>query len=176
MSTEHYPGYEIPNGEHLFRFFNPQIIPPGQTSIPLAIFNDTELSCDWEYYRSNPFDSFHIEEGCSRVIQITVCDEIKNIRNPLRIGEIVEAWHQNIIYNPVSKEQDEKHGENLAHSLIVGKKKGPVQKALQEHSKEVFKEDFVDIDLSLKHKNKDDNIGLMILKKIGQLIVRCIKH
>ncbi len=142
MSIQHCPGCEIPNGEHLFRYCNPRIFPDDQTDIPTAIYIDEELSCDWEFYMKNPFTSFHISEGCTKVIEITVCDEIKNIRNPKRTGQIVPDWKQDIIYDPISEEQDTRHGANIAHTLIKGKKKAAVCNSLKEHSREVFREDY----------------------------------
>ena len=178
MNIKHCPGSKIPEGEHLFRYFNPIIIPEGQIDIPVAIFKDKELSCDWEYYKKNPFSSFHIEEGCSRVIQITVCEEIINIRNPRGKGEIVEAWHQDIIYSPISQEQDEKHGENPAHSLIIGKKRDVVCNALKEHSKEVFESDFVNKEILFLKKetiNKQIKKIIMPLKQLTIAFFQSIK-
>lgn len=71
-------GDEIPNGEFLFRYCHPKAFPIGQTEIPSGIFNDEELSCDWEKIRKDPLTSYHIKEGLSVVIKIKVCDEIKN--------------------------------------------------------------------------------------------------
>ena len=79
-------GDEIPNGEFLFRYCHPNAFPIDQTEVPFGIFNDEELSCDWEKIRKAPSTSYHIDEGLSVIIKITVCDEIKNIRNPKRSG------------------------------------------------------------------------------------------
>ena len=134
MESRLSPGDEIPNGEFLFRYCSPMVFPEGQEDIPISIFNDLELSCDWEYYMKNPSSSFHISEGLSVVIKISVCQEIKDIENPKRSGQIVKDWHQDIIYSPIAENADEKHGANEAHSLIKGRKKAPVTQALSNHS------------------------------------------
>lgn len=127
-------GDEIPNGEFLFRYCHPRAFPIDQVEIPVGIFQDEELSCDWEKIRTDPLTSYHIGEGLSIVIKIAVCDEIKNIKNPKRTGQIVADWHQDIIYAPVSEQEDPKHGANDAHCLIKGRKKAAVCKALSENS------------------------------------------
>jgi hypothetical protein len=55
---------------------NPGVFPEGQAEIPLNVFIDAELSCDWERYQQDPFSSFHVLEGKTCVIKITVCDDI----------------------------------------------------------------------------------------------------
>lgn len=62
---------EIPDGEILYRYCSPDIFPDGQEEIPASIFNDKELSCDWEQYQKNPLNSYHIAEGKRCVIQKT---------------------------------------------------------------------------------------------------------
>lgn len=126
---------EIPNGETLFKYVYPDALPKDQDDIPVSLFNVTELSVDWERYREDPMTSFHVEEGKSIVIAITVSDDIKNPKNPKRKGEIVEAWKQEVIHDPVTAEQDPAHGENLAHSLIRGKKKGAVVDAIKDNAR-----------------------------------------
>lgn len=125
---------EIPDGEILYRYCNPQVFPKGQTDIPTSIFNDRELSCDWERYQKNPFSSFQIQEGKICVIQITVCDAIRNPTNPKRVGQVEPAWHQDIIHSPVTAEDDPVHGANQAHSLIRGSKKLPVVEAIRDNA------------------------------------------
>lgn len=125
---------EIPDGEILFKYVHPAALPEDQKEIPKSIFNIPDLSCDWEEYRADPYTSFHIDEGKTIVISITVCDEIKRPRNPKREGQLVEAWFQDVIHDPVSEEDDPKHGANPAHSLISGKKKGAVQEAIKDNS------------------------------------------
>lgn len=124
----------IPDGEILFKYIHPNALPEGQEEIPKSIFTIQELSCDWARYRPNPYTSFHIDEGKEIVISITACDEIRRPRNPKRKGELVEAWFQDIIHDPVSAEEDPAHGANEAHSLIKGKKKGAVQEAIKDNS------------------------------------------
>ena len=128
------PENEIPDGEILYRFCKPEALPIGQSEIPTSIFNDKKLSCDWKRYREDPKSSFHISEGKSIVISITVTDEIRNPRNPKRAGEVVHDWKQKIYHDPISVADDSKHGANTAHSLIEGKKKIAVQEALVHNS------------------------------------------
>ncbi len=124
----------ISDGEILFRYVNPDAFPCEQQEIPLGIFNDMELSCDWKKYRPDPNTSYHLSEGKTRIISITICEEIRNPRNPKRAGEIVDAWKQDIIHDPVTMNEDKKDKENPAHSLIRGRKRGAVQKAIASHS------------------------------------------
>lgn len=128
---------EIPNGEILFKYIYPKALPEGQDDIPVSIFNDPELSCDWERFRNDPYTSFHIEEGKTTIIAITVSDDIKYPKNPKRKGQIVDAWKQDIIHDPVSEEDDPRHGENFAHSLIKGRKKLAVKEAIKDNSKKI---------------------------------------
>lgn len=124
----------IPNDETLFRYAKPEAFPNGQQEIPVSIFTDTNLSCDWKKYRQDPSTSFHIEQGRSIVIAITVCEEIRNPRNPKNNGVIEEAWKQEIIHDPISQEDDPINVENYAHSLIRGKKKAGVTSAIRNNS------------------------------------------
>jgi hypothetical protein len=128
-------GTIIADGETLFRFAKKEAFPPGQNELPLSIFNDPELSCDWKKFRENPLTSFHLTEGKTIIIEITICDDIRNPKNPKRTGEVVKEWKQEIIYAPITAEQDLTHGANLAHSLIKGKKKSAVTDALRKNSK-----------------------------------------
>jgi hypothetical protein len=125
---------EIPDGEILYKYCKPQIFPKDQTEIPLSIFNDPEMSCDWERYQKNPSSSFHIREGKNCIIQITVCDAIRNPKNPKRVGKAEPAWHQEIIHSPVTAQDDPVHGANQAHSLIRGKKNLPVVEAIRDNA------------------------------------------
>lgn len=118
---------EIDNGERLYRYAKPTAFPHGQSEIPAIIFNDKELSCDWEEYQKNPETSFHIAQGREVIIQITVCEEIKNPTNPKRVGEPVLEWKQEIIHSP-SRSND-------SHSLIKGKKKSAVTTIIRDNSK-----------------------------------------
>ena len=93
------------------------------------------MSCDWERYRKDPLSSFHIREGKICVIQITVCDAIRNPANPKRVGQVVPAWHQDIVHDPVTAEDDPVHGANEAHSLIRGPKKIAVKEAIKDNAR-----------------------------------------
>ena len=132
-------GTIIPDDEILFKYAKKEAFPSGQEEIPSSIFNDSELSCDWRRFRNNPLTSFHIAEGKTVVIAINVCDDIRNPKNPKRTGQIVEDWKQEIIYAPVTTEEDPKHGANDAHSLIKGKKKSAVIDAIRKNSKLIHK-------------------------------------
>ena len=66
------------------------------------------------------------------MIEISVCDEIKNPRNPKRKGQVVPDWKQQVIYDPIV---DPVHGPNDAHSLIKGRKKMAVRNAIVANSK-----------------------------------------
>ncbi|MDR1149762.1 MAG: hypothetical protein LBK66_14145 [Spirochaetaceae bacterium] len=110
------------------------MLPEGQTEIPASIFDDREMSCDWERYQKNPFASYHIEEGKICVIQIIVCDAIRNPTNPKRVGQVVPDWRQDIIHSPVAEVDDTVHGANQAHSLIRGLKKLPVREAIRDNA------------------------------------------
>lgn len=127
---------EIPNGEILYRYCCPNAFPEGQFEIPVAIFRDNnkELSCDWHFFRPDPSTSYHVTEGKTRIIIISVCDAIRNPVNPSRSTQKIPEWHQEIIYNPVSAEDDLVHGSNIAHSLIIGLKKLPICEALALNS------------------------------------------
>jgi hypothetical protein len=127
-------GSEIPNGETLFRYCFPGAFPVGQKEIPISIFQDRELSCDWEKFRNDAKTSFHIGEGRNRVISVSVCDEIRNPTNPKRCGVRVPDWKQEIIYSPIFESQDPVHGGNLAHSLINGLKKAAICNAIAQYS------------------------------------------
>ncbi|MDR0574295.1 MAG: hypothetical protein LBG96_09755 [Tannerella sp.] len=110
------------------------MFPEGQTEIPTSIFDDREMSCDWERYQKNPFTSYHIAEGKICVIKIIVCNAIRNPRNPKRVGQVIPDWHQDIIHFPVSDTDDTVHGANQAHSLIRGLKKLPVREAIRDNA------------------------------------------
>ena len=125
---------EIPDGEILYRYCNPKMLPEGQNELPISIFDDREMSCDWERYQKDPYSSCHIQEGKICIIQITVCDAIRNPTNPKRVGQIVSDWHQDIIHSPVTAEDDPVHGANQAHSLIRGLKRMPVKEAIRDNA------------------------------------------
>lgn len=123
-------GDSIPDGEILYKYISPKALPPGQEELAPSIFSQKEMSCDWAKYQKTPDSSFHIEEGKTIIVSIEVCEEIRKPKNPKNKGAAEPAWEQEIIYDPITKEDDIVHGENISHSLIKGKKKGPVQEAI----------------------------------------------
>ena len=125
----------IPDNEILYRYAHPKAFIDGEENIPPSIFDDPELSCDWAKYQENPEKSYHIAEGKSRIIEILVCDDIRNPKNPKRTGQVVQEWQQDIIHKPVRAEDDPVHGENYSHSLIKGRKKQAVRDAIAKNSK-----------------------------------------
>lgn len=126
-------GDEIPDGEFLFRYINPDAIPRGQREVPEGIFNDRDLSCDWERIQKSPETSFHVGHGKTRIVIIEICDEVRNPRNPKQAQHAQPAWRQQIIYDPIENDPD--FGPNPAHSLIRGLKRLPIRVALATHSK-----------------------------------------
>lgn len=123
----------IPIGETLYRYANSNAFPDDQKELPLSIFNDKELSCDWEKYQKHPEKSYHVNTlGFDTIVKIRVCDEILNPRNPKRDGQVVDAWKQKVIHAPIYN--DPSVGDNYAHSLIQGKKRGPVQEVIRANS------------------------------------------
>lgn len=124
----------IKNGDILYRYADPQILPDGQTELPLSIFNDPKMSCDWMKYQESPECSPQVSHGRNMVISITVCDEIRNPRNPKRAGELVEAWSQEFLHDPVAEIKDDPFTPNESHSLVKGKKKGAVTTAIRSNA------------------------------------------
>jgi hypothetical protein len=118
----------IPNDHILYRYVKPEALPNGQSEIPPGISMDGELSCDWEDMMADkPEQSPHISLGKTVIVAITVCDEIRNPCNPKNSGKVEPSWTQQIIHKP---EED-----NIAHSLIAGKKKLPIVDAIARNSK-----------------------------------------
>ena len=126
---------EIPNGEILYRYAKPNLFPIGQEDIPAAVFNDAELSCDWAKFQASPECTFHFREGRTVIIEIEICDEIKNPSNPKNSDKLEVAWKQEVVHDPRKKEDDPVHGENHSHSLIIGSKKKGVTVAIKKKSK-----------------------------------------
>lgn len=124
----------IKDGEILYRYANPNILPEGQNELPLSIFNDPEMSCDWLKYQNAPELSPQVTYGRNMVISITICDDIRNPRNPKRAGEVVSAWAQQFVYDPVGDVPNDPFTPNESHSLIKGKKKSAVTTAIRNHS------------------------------------------
>jgi hypothetical protein len=125
---------EIANGEILYRYANPNVLPSGQSELPTAIFNDSELSCDWKALQPAPESSIHVIQGKNMVVGIHICDAIRNPKNPKSNGESVDAWKQNIVHNPLEEIQNDPYTPNQAHSLIQGKKKAAVVCAIRDNS------------------------------------------
>ena len=124
----------INDGETLYRYASPNILPEDQDELPLSIFNDPEMSCDWMKYQENPEASAQVAHGRNMVISITVCDEIRNPRNPKREGEVVSAWAQQFLHDPVVAVANDPFTPNESHSLIKGRKKGAVTTAIRRNS------------------------------------------
>ncbi|HHK8423454.1 TPA: hypothetical protein ACQYBJ_004502 [Vibrio parahaemolyticus] len=124
----------ITDGETLFRYADPKILPEGQNELPLSIFNDVEMSCDWEKYQKSPESSPHVSSGRSLLISIKVCEDIRIPKNPKRVGEAVAAWAQEIVYDPLSEVEGNKFTPNESHSLIKGKKKAAVTTAIRNNA------------------------------------------
>ncbi|WP_378014642.1 hypothetical protein [Aeromonas dhakensis] len=126
---------DIANGEFLFRYAKPEAFPDGQSEIPTTIFNDKELSCDWHHFQKKPEESFNIQHGRSVVIEITVCEEIKNPTNPKRSGELVPDWKQEVKHDPVPEIAGNQFTPNESHSLIKGKKRSAVTSIIRDNSR-----------------------------------------
>ena len=125
---------EILDGETLYRYARPDIFPEGQTEIPLSIFNDPELSCDWMKFQKTPELSPQVIHGKSIVIAISVCDAIRNPKNPKQEGQIISEWVQQFLHDPVPPIKDDPFTPNESHSLIKGRKKAAVTTAIRENS------------------------------------------
>lgn len=123
----------IPDGEILYKYLYPKAIPPRQTEIDPGVFSQKEMSCDWAKIQQTPEASFHIKEGKTIIASITVSEAIRHPRNPKNKGAIELAWRQHIIHDPISANEDPKNGANPSHSLIYGKKRGPVQAAIASY-------------------------------------------
>ena len=129
---------QICDGEILYRYAKPEAFPPGQEEIPTSIFNDKELSCDWEKLQANPELSLHVESGKSVIVAITVCDAIRNPVNPRRTNQMVDAWKQEIVHDPLAHDPSDNFTPNEAHALVKGLKKVAVTDALRQNSKVHF--------------------------------------
>lgn len=131
-------GDEIPDGEFLFLYVFPFPVPEGQlNSVPHGVFQnghgqrDTyNLSVDWKARRIDPATSFHIQEGKTWVVEISVCEGVRNPVNWSRPHNAAPepGWKQRAVYDPQTAEDDPAHGANEAHSLLMGSKKtGPAK-------------------------------------------------
>jgi hypothetical protein len=129
-------GEIIPDGEFLYRYVKPESFPDDQAEVPHGIFIDPNLSCDWAKFQKNPERSYHVREGKTWIVRITVCDEMRNPRNPARIRQEQPAWRQNIVHDPIAKGEDPFHPDiaNLSHSLVKGPKKNHITDAIARNS------------------------------------------
>lgn len=123
----------IEDGETLYRYANPNVFPQGQTELPISIFNDPEMSCDWQRMQAAPASSPHVANGRNMIVAIAVCDGIRNPTNPKRTAERVPDWKQDIVHDPLPHKVDA-FTPNPSHALIRGKKKGAVTSAIRDNS------------------------------------------
>jgi hypothetical protein len=126
---------DIADGETLYRYANPAAFPPGQEEVPVSIFNDPEMSCDWEKLQAKPETSLHVQHGKTVIVSIKVCDAIRNPVNPKRTSVVVPDWKQEIMHDPLKADPNDKFTPNEAHALVKGRKKAAVLDALRENSK-----------------------------------------
>lgn len=125
----------INDGEILYRYAKPTAFPEDQVDIPACVFNDSDLSCDWAALQTTPEASVHVTHGKTVIIEISVCDAIRNPRNPRNAGAAEAAWKQEILHDPLDAIPDDVFTPNQAHSVIRGKKKAGVTDAIRAASK-----------------------------------------
>ena len=126
---------KIDDGEILYRYADPRAFPEGQNELPLSIFNDPNLSCDWQKLQFSPASSPHVAHGRNMIVSISVCDFIRNPVNPKRSTQQVPDWRQEILHDPIPlRPEDLVFTPNHSHALIRGKKKGAVTTAIRENS------------------------------------------
>lgn len=124
----------INDGEKLYRYLKPEALPEGQNKIPSGLFLDKNLSCDWEKYQKEPENSIHVQQGKSLILEIKICDDIRNPKNPKNGNNVENTWKQEIIHEPLQHEQGNIFTPNESHSLIRGKKKPAVVDAIVNNS------------------------------------------
>lgn len=124
----------IGDGEILYRYADPAILPEGQTELPASIFNDKEMSCDWSQLQLEPEESYHVQIGRKLLVSIAICDGIRNPENPKRSGQKVEEWRQEIVHDPLAAKADDPFTPNPSHALIKGKKKSAVTSVIKANS------------------------------------------
>jgi hypothetical protein len=147
----------ISDGEFLYKYASPKSFPEDQKEVPFGIFVGIfEMSCDWERYQRMPERSFHIAEGKTIIIKISVCDAIKNPVNPRQTKHIMTEWKQEVFHDPVGKNEDARHPEgNISHSLIRGQKRQPVASIIAQNStlyKRVNISDFLSTEKKIDEK------------------------
>ncbi|MGL1892165.1 MAG: hypothetical protein OCD02_11105 [Spirochaetaceae bacterium] len=128
----------IPDKEVLYRYVNPAVFPKDQELLPISIFNDKELSCDWKKIQTQPELSIHVTQGKNLIVSINICDDIRNPKNPKRVGEVVDPWKQTIIHDPLEDIEADPFTPNLSHALIKGKKKAAVTTAIRDNSTHII--------------------------------------
>ena len=135
-------GDVIPNGHFLFLFVPPFPLPEGQEGVPHSVFQSgqkdmSNMSVDWQAKRPDPYTSFHIGEGKTKVVEIAVCDGIKTPINTSRPHKPAPEpnWNQRPQYDPLTVEDDPIHGANDAHALVIGSKKLGPAKVLAQFSR-----------------------------------------
>ena len=124
----------IEDGEVLYRYADPRVFPVGQTELPTSIFNDPDLSCDWQKLQSAPASSPHVVGGRNMIVSIAVCDGIRNPVNPRRTAQLVPDWKQEILHDPLPAKPGDGFTPNFSHALIRGKKKGAVTTSIRDNS------------------------------------------
>lgn len=125
---------QIDDGETLYRYVKPDVLPIGQEELPASIFNDSELSCDWKKLQSAPNLSPHVKNGKRLIVSIEICDGIRNPVNPKQTNVVVAEWKQDIIHDPKAAVETDIFTPNPSHALIKGKKKGAVTTAIRDNS------------------------------------------
>lgn len=124
----------ISDGEVLYRYADPKVFPSGQTELPTSIFNDAEMSCDWQRVQANPELSPHVTNGRNMIVSISICDGIRNPTNPKRSAQLVPDWKQDILHDPLLAKPGDAFTPNPSHALIRGKKKGAVTTVIRDNS------------------------------------------
>jgi hypothetical protein len=124
----------IDDGQVLYRYADPAVFPKGQEELPISIFNDPNLSCDWQKIQDSPDSSPHVANGRSMVVSITICDEFRNPVNPKRTSQVVPEWKQEILHDPLEMKQNDPFTPNPPHALIRGKKKAAVTTGIRKNS------------------------------------------
>lgn len=124
----------ILDGEVLYRYADPSVFPEGQTELPTSIFNDPDLSCDWQKLQLKPELSPHVANGRNMIVSIAICDGIRNPVNPKRSAQLVPDWKQDIVHDPLLAVQGNIFTPNPSHALIRGKKKGAVTTVIRDNA------------------------------------------
>jgi hypothetical protein len=125
---------DIADGEVLYRYADPSVFPAGQTELPVSIFTDEEMSCDWARIQSAPEFSPHVKNGRRMIVSINICDAIRNPTNPKRVGQVVPDWKQDVVHDPLAEKPGDPFTPNESHALIKGRKKGGVTTAIRANS------------------------------------------